>query len=279
MKYFFALLFSLLVLIGCAAPDSARATVRKKADPVTGVEAEVSLMWGAQFPENVCGCIVWVDANGNPLQGAPSGEIRNGAGGGVVPEGAKGFKITLEPCEGFDGCANGAPTPPTEQAGTPGPAVTQSFWKWGALPTGMTLTVWPQLVSYDVYISDVTRVRADEILEEVLSLDDKPDEADIRELIFAEPRLDQQGKVDGYTVTIVDDIPIDASSVSIADKVLSTQHIPSTFLDAGYYVVTHEVNLREIKGRNGEVNVSVKWQTADETLSVRNLVLAAGSTQ
>jgi len=98
---------AMLTLAACRGTGEGKIgmSVRKEV-PVLGVvsiEFEQGWEFGAVDPE-VCGCLVFLGPDGHPLDGAAVGQIRNGVGGGPIPEGAVGWRamLTREDCDSLD---------------------------------------------------------------------------------------------------------------------------------------------------------------------------------
>jgi len=161
---------------------------------IAGWTMKSGTKWWVEGPQNTCGCIEWTDEDGEPLD-APPGEIRNGAGGGVVPPGAKGWKATLVPCKKFDGCGSRSlVTGPPGSWAPPDTVPGQRVRYLGALTTGFddALAGNERSVVFDLWITGSSADQRD-ALWRALVLDPEqgplPAGVEIAELTIAAPRF------------------------------------------------------------------------------------------
>ena len=79
-----------LVTVGCRGTEEGKIgiSVVKNVPGIGPVELGFKGGWKAEFGnEELCGCVIFLGPDGNPLKGAAVGEIKNGRGGGPIPEG------------------------------------------------------------------------------------------------------------------------------------------------------------------------------------------------
>jgi len=123
-----------LVTVGCRGTEEGKIgiSVVKNVPGIGPVELGFKGGWKAEFGnEELCGCVIFLGPDGNPLKGAAVGEIKNGRGGGPIPEGATGWRalVTDEDCDRLD-CST-APG----LLGAPGASLSGAA-AWLAAPTG-----------------------------------------------------------------------------------------------------------------------------------------------
>lgn len=104
-----ALLTTAVLVVSCATSGKTTQTIE-----FPGYSVTIDTEWEFQGPEDFCGCIDWLDAEGRTLD-SPQGSIQNGGGGGVVPADATGWRIEIVDCDEFEGCDED-----TELPGSPG---------------------------------------------------------------------------------------------------------------------------------------------------------------